>query len=78
MCACVRVCVCVHVCVRVWVHLHVSLPPRLLTTSGVMWHDMNPMIMIGLNNYSFCMAAIVSIDSRQLKYIIETNPIRVS
>ena len=41
MCVCARecasVCVCVSVCLCVCVH-----PPRLLITSGVMWHDMDP------------------------------------
>ena len=37
VCVCVCVCVCVHACV----HACVCPLPRLLITSGVMWHDMD-------------------------------------
>ena len=44
---CVCVCVCALVCARVCVCLCVvcvcvSLPPKLLLTSGVIWRDMDP------------------------------------
>ena len=43
VCLCVFVCVFACVCVRVCLCvLRVSLPPRLLITSGVMWHDIDP------------------------------------
>ena len=42
-CVCVCVCVCVFVCVCVCVYVCVCFPPRLLLTSGMMWHDMGPM-----------------------------------
>ena len=46
-------CVCVSVCV----------PLRLAITSGVMWHDMDP-IQLVKEVVQLCMAAIVSIVSR--------------
>ena len=39
-------------------------PPRLVITSGVMWHDMDPYDWLN-KYYSFCMAAIVGIVSRR-------------
>ena len=42
VCVCVYVCVCVFVCVFVCVCLCVYLLLRLLITSGMMWHDMDP------------------------------------
>ena len=38
VCVCVCVCVCVFVCV--------CLPPRLLITNGMIWHDMNPIQLV--------------------------------
>ena len=49
MCACVCVCVCVCVCP----------PPRLLITSGVMWHDVDPLRL--LNKFYSCYMATVVI-----------------
>ena len=45
VCVCMCVCVCVCVCVRVYVSVCVCLPPRLLITSGMMWHDIGPMLL---------------------------------
>ena len=49
-CFCVDICMFVHVCVCVCVCLRVCvcvcLPLRLLITSGVMWHDMNPIRLV--------------------------------
>ena len=46
-----------------YVCVSVCPPPRLVITSGMMWHDMDPYDW--LNKYcSFCMAAIVGIVSR--------------
>ena len=56
MCLCVCVCVCVFVCV--------CPPPRLLITSGVMWHDMNPYDWLN-KFYSCYMATVVVIDNRR-------------
>ena len=42
VCVFVCVCVCVFACVCVCVCVCVCPPLRLLITSGVMWHDMNP------------------------------------
>ena len=50
MSVCVHVCVCVCVC----------LPPKLLITSGVMWHDMNPHDRVN-KLYSCYMVTVVSI-----------------
>ena len=36
----VSMCVCLHVCVCV------CLPPRLLITSGMMWHDIDPIRLV--------------------------------
>ena len=53
-----RMSVCVFACV--------CLPPRLLITSGVMWHDMDPMtVVVG--------SVVIA-----LMHVIETNLIRVS
>ena len=59
VCVCASVCVCVCLCIPacVCVCLSVCLSPRLLITSGVMWHDMG-----WLNKfYSIYMGIIVSI-----------------
>ena len=45
-------CVCIYTCV--------CPPPRLLITSGVMWHDMNPYDWLN-KFYSCCMAIAVII-----------------
>ena len=37
--------------------LHVCPPPRLLITSGVMWHDIDPIQL--LNKFYSCYMAIV-------------------
>ena len=48
----------------VYVYVFVCLPPRLLITSGVMWHDMDSIIMIGqISSMAFIMAVVVDIDS---------------
>ena len=62
MCVCVCVCVCVSVCVCVCVCecVCVHAPPRLLMTSGVMWHDTG--LCDWLNN--FYIAAVVGIISK--------------
>ena len=53
VCVCMCVCMCVSVC-----------PPlRLVITSGVMWHDMDPYYWLN-KFYSICMAAILSIVTR--------------
>ena len=41
---CVCVCVCVSVCLCVCVF--VCPPPRLLITSGLMWHNMDPIQLV--------------------------------
>ena len=48
VCVCVCMCVCVRVCVRacVCVCVCVCLPPRLLITSGMMWHDMDSIRLV--------------------------------
>ena len=71
---CVYVCVCLYLCVSVCVSVPVSVfvcvcvcvcmcvcpPPRLLITSNVMWHDMDPIRL--LNKFYNCyMATIVVI-----------------
>ena len=48
------------VCVFVSVCLSVCLSPRLLITSGVMWHDMDPMLFVKMF-YSCYMATVVVI-----------------
>ena len=60
------VCACVH-------------PQRLLITSGVMLHDMDPHDWLN-KFYSCYMAIVVSIMGMALALIciIETNPIRIS
>ena len=55
MCVCVFACMCVCVCVCVCV----GLPPRLLITSGVMWHDIDPIDW--LNKFYSRYMAIVAI-----------------
>ena len=42
MCACV----CVYVCVCVCVCVCIGLSLRLLITSGMMWHDMDPIQLV--------------------------------
>ena len=61
VCICVSVClcVCVFACMCVCVCVCVHPPPRLLITSGVMWHDMNPIDW--LNKFYSCYMAIVVI-----------------
>ena len=46
MCVCLCVCVCVRVYVCMCVCACVCLPPRLLITSGMMWHDVDPTQLI--------------------------------
>ena len=65
MCVCVRayVCACMHGCVCVGPF------PRILITSGVMWHDMDPLQLVSLmsvvmanfpcnTNYTTCYCVI--------------------
>ena len=59
VCMCV-VCVCMFVCVYVCVCV---CPPRVLITSGVMWHDMNPYDWLN-KLYSCYMATAVIIVNR--------------
>ena len=60
MCLCVCVCVCVCACVSVCVCVCVCARPRLLTTSGMMWHDMEPCYWLN-KLYSCYMATVVII-----------------
>ena len=46
VCVCVYVFVCVFMCLCVCVCVCVCLPPRLLITNGMMWHDMNPIRLV--------------------------------
>ena len=43
-------------------------PLRLLITSGVMWHDMDPMQLVKLNKFYSCYMAtvVVSVNGRGL------------
>ena len=73
---CVCVCVCVYLCVCVFV----CPLPRLLITSGIMWHDMNPYNWLN-KFYSCYMATIVFImngEALALIFVTEPNPIIVS
>ena len=71
LCVCVCVCVCVCACMCV-------LPLRLLITSDVIWHDMDPILLVlqlllwQLQSVSLMGMALALI------HILETNPIRVS
>ena len=46
VCVCVCVCVCAFVCVCVCMCVCVCSSQRLLITSGMMWHDMDPMQLV--------------------------------
>ena len=48
--------------VNAYMHVYVCPPPRLLLTSGVMWHDMTTYDWLN-KLYSFYIAAVVSIAS---------------
>ena len=54
LCGRLYVCLCACVCV------FVCPPPRLLITSGVMWHDMDPMRLVK-QVLQLCMATVVAI-----------------
>ena len=56
----VSICVCVFACVCVCVCVCVCLPPRLLMTSGMMWHDIDPYDWLD-KFYSCYMATVVII-----------------
>ena len=58
MCVYVRVCVCVCMCP----------PPRLVITSGVMWHDMDPMRLAKqvLQLFSYMTSVIVIVNGPDL------------
>ena len=65
VCVCLCLCVCVYVCPL----------PRLLITSGIMWHDMNPYNWLN-KFYSCYMATIVFImngEALALIFVIETK-----
>ena len=75
----VCVCVCVHVC-AVCACVHVSLPLRLLITSGMMWCDIDPYDWLN-KFYSCCMATIVHMLNGHglgIDMHHETNPITES
>ena len=65
---CVFVCVCVCVYVYVYVYVYVCVCvcvsiPWLVITSVVIWHDMDPVLLVKNKVYSFYMAAVVEIVS---------------
>ena len=68
LCGCLYVCLCV--CVFVCVCMRVCPPLRLLITSGVMWHDMNPIPLVKqvLESLSLMGVALALIR------VIATNP----
>ena len=58
VCVHVCLCLCLHACV--YVCTYVCVHPWLLLTSGVMWHDMDPICLIK-QLPKLCMAVIVAL-----------------
>ena len=65
----VQTSVCVFVCV--------CLPPRLLITSGMMWHDMTPYNWLKAFIWQLQSLSVVGV-ALELKHVMVTNLIKVS